>query len=649
MNRTVPTRCTCLAAAVITVAPLVAGAQSPPTIDVRITNASFEIPVSARAADGTARPSGWYVGGQGYQLALDSTHSIDGGTSLRSRHIDSAAFDASARRFGVATQSAPVQLALGRSVRLTGWIRTDSVIAGYAGLWMRIDGGGRVLHLDNMGERGPRGTTPWARYVIELPVDSGATNIIFGALHPGSGTAWFDSLRLEVFGPAMPRRVASAPAYVPPPRPAEDFTRLLTDAELALPPDDSTPPAVDSVTAAWVRANARPVRSLGARDFSDLAFLRPLLAGKRLVQLGESGHGVREFNLAKVRLIQYLHEELGFDVIAFESSLFACDRTGRQSATLSAEALMRGCIFGVWHTQELMPLFEYIRERQHTARPLVLTGFDTQVSTPADNARPTFFRRVVERIDTAYAARVYAADAELLRAMATAEGATYAEQHRDRLVAWYDSLAAWLDTHEERLTKSFPDEPAAPRLARQAARSASQFVRQRAVRQGTEGTEIRDRGMADNLDFVLGELHPGKKVMVWAHNFHIQHRGYGSSVRQDTAAVLRTTGTWVAERRRSEIYTIGLYMYRGSAALNNRTLYRVSPVAPGSLEAILHRAPWKYSFVDLSRAESSPGTEWMSRRIVAKEWGTTPQTIIPRAEYDGILFIDTTWPPQYSR
>lgn len=29
--------------------------------------------------------------------------------------------------------------------------------------------------------------------------------------------------------------------------------------------------------------------------------------------------------------------------------------------------------------------------------------------------------------------------------------------------------------------------------------------------------------MADNLEFLLRELYPGKKIIVWGHNFHSQH------------------------------------------------------------------------------------------------------------------------------
>ena len=83
--------------------------------------------------------------------------------------------------------------------------------------------------------------------------------------------------------------------------------------------------------------------------------------------------------------------------------------------------------------------------------------------------------------------------------------------------------------------------------------------------------------------------------------------------------------------------------------MNTRAVYPVSPVLPGSLEAILHSAPWKYSYVDLSRAGTGAGASWASRRITAKSWGMNAEMMVPRAEYDGILFIDTTWPPQYYR
>ena len=42
-----------------------------------------------------------------------------------------------------------------------------------------------------------------------------------------------------------------------------------------------------------------------SNKFEDLEMLKPLLHDKRIVFLGESSHGVAQFNLAKTRLIQF--------------------------------------------------------------------------------------------------------------------------------------------------------------------------------------------------------------------------------------------------------------------------------------------------------------------------------------------------------
>ncbi|MEP7002876.1 MAG: erythromycin esterase family protein [bacterium] len=606
--------------------PAAASAQS------AMFNLGFE------AHDPSGRPTGWGAGGAGFEIVVDSMSPLAGRYSLRTRWTDTTPY-ADASKFAVISLSYPVARAAGRTLHLSGYIRTENIRTGYAGFWMRVDAPDKIIHLDNMSQRGVRGTTPWTRYDMELPVDSGASAVYFGPLHPGDGTAWFDSLAVEVVGDPMPRTIA---AYTPEPRPAEDMARLLTDAELALPADSIAAAPEDPDYAAWIASHAHPIRSLGATDYSDVRFFAPLLAGKRIVQLGESGHGVAEFSLAKVRLIKFLHEELGYDVMAFESSTFECERAQKSVATLSAMELMRACIFGVWHSTEALPLFEYIKQTQSTARPLILAGFDEQTSSQSANARPGVFRTLIAPLDSSYARRVYETDGAFL----ADRSPTYAAANQVRLVAFYDSLAAFLGKNRRAIEAANGEDANVAMIARQAALSMTFFVRQLATT-GTAGTEIRDLGMANNLDFLLDELYPGKKVIVWAHNFHIQHRENTRSVGDTTSPAQRTMGTWVAQRHRRELYTIGLFMYRGSAASNTRQPYAIARSTSGSLESILHRAPWRYSFVDFSQSTRERGNDWMWKPITGLSWGTQAERFVPRDEYDGMLFIDTVHLPHY--
>jgi hypothetical protein len=120
--------------------------------------------------------------------------------------------------FGVVTGSFPVKDAAGKTVRFSAWIKTENVLNGYAGLWWRVDGPGEgnssQLAFDNSqfrfidGKpdanngtvRGATGTTPWTRYEFEIPVRKAATNINFGVLFMGTGTAWVDSMKVELDG-----------------------------------------------------------------------------------------------------------------------------------------------------------------------------------------------------------------------------------------------------------------------------------------------------------------------------------------------------------------------------------------------------------------------------------------------------------------
>jgi erythromycin esterase len=226
-------------------------------------------------------------------------------------------------------------------------------------------------------------------------------------------------------------------------------------------------------------------------------------------------------------------------------------------------------------------------------------------------------------------------------------GSPYATQNRDRLVAFYDSLATFLRANRGRIEAAHRDDPNAAVVARQAAVSMTFFVRQLAAGPSMAGTDIRDLGMANNLDFLRDELYPGKKVIVWAHNFHIQHRENTPNPADSAIQSTRTMGTWVAQRHRRELYTIGLFMYRGSATMNNRAPYQVIQSRSGSLESILHRAPWRYSFVDFSQGKRERGSEWVWKPITGLSWGTNRERFVPRDEYDGVLFIDMVHIPNY--
>lgn len=86
----------------------------------------------------------------------------------------------------------------GKSIHLSGYIKTENVTEGYAGLWMRID---PMLAFDNMDDRGVTGTTGWQKYEITFPLEPAKTEQIYiGGLLVGKGKMWLDNLQVTIDG-----------------------------------------------------------------------------------------------------------------------------------------------------------------------------------------------------------------------------------------------------------------------------------------------------------------------------------------------------------------------------------------------------------------------------------------------------------------
>jgi hypothetical protein len=87
-------------------------------------------------------------------------------------------------------------------------------------------------------------------------------------------------------------------------------------------PRTATPePAIDSVRR-WLASNAIRLRTVEAGNgFADMQELRTVVGDARIVMLGEPTHGNREVYQLKHRMVEFLVEEMGFDVLVMETPM----------------------------------------------------------------------------------------------------------------------------------------------------------------------------------------------------------------------------------------------------------------------------------------------------------------------------------------
>jgi hypothetical protein len=153
-------------------------------------------------------PAGWLAGNvegasADYVVGVDQLQMHTGKASayIRAKTDAPQGFGALSQRFHAGSFQ-------GKRVRLAGYLRVKSV-AGWAGLWMHIDGAdGNLQGFDNMEQRPVKGTSEWVRREVVLNVPADAFAIAIGALLVGPGQVWVDDFMVEVVGDDVPTTVA---------------------------------------------------------------------------------------------------------------------------------------------------------------------------------------------------------------------------------------------------------------------------------------------------------------------------------------------------------------------------------------------------------------------------------------------------------
>jgi erythromycin esterase len=421
--------------------------------------------------------------------------------------------------------------------------------------------------------------------------------------------------------------------------PAIVFGCLLVASGPALPSPDHIQ--------TWIASHAVPVRSVDAadEDFSDLAPLAKAIGSAQVVELGEPGHGAGTSFAAKVRLIKFLHQRMGFNLLVWESGMYdvALSDAGMRGGDDAQTAARRG-VFQLWSgAQEVKPLFDYVKASQATAKPLHMAGFDLQVT--ADGSMERFaadlraFVQALKNQELKDAMTVAADEALAARARffsskfeAEAEVAALDQAAEQLLKAIHDKRAAFLAVHDAKSIAWMEHWIENMRIDARQRYDARHGIGPEVARENR-----RDARNFENLRWLIQEGYPGEKIIVWAHNVHVMKATYSSDFRavhvEPQTDDMKTTGSLLADWLGGRVYSIGMTAYQGKDALvTGGPATVIAPAPADSLEGRLHALGQPFIFLDL-RATPAP----LIARAPKYESGAVSD--LGRV-YDGIFYID---------
>lgn len=398
----------------------------------------------------------------------------------------------------------------------------------------------------------------------------------------------------------------------------------------------------------WLRQNAVNVRSLDIDDanFKDLEPLGNAIGDARVVLLGEASHGDGAAFLAKGRLIRFLHQRKGFDVLVWESGFYECAKAGD---ALAAGAPWRdafdGALLSLWSkSEQCRPVMEYVHATQKTERPITLAGFGwyTYENSALFDDLPPFLEAVDPALPTAEQRRAL----NLLRKFLEGRGARGFPNSptRPAELTLVDELIDLLgrDPDGNFRRRHGRRKTAFMRRALENFRGFVLFFARPLSRGGAEDNPL---GVVEgrNVVFLARQYYPDRKLIVWAHNGHLLR---GASQIEELNPKFKTKQSVAAGQHIHDAFGPAVYSIMFTAHGGKTGIWwdEPSPLpAPpaGSLEDLLHRAGFERAFVDLRRL---PADHWLRQRHVARPIAHSPMRANWSRAYDGLFFIDTMTP-----
>ena len=460
----------------------------------------------------------------------------------------------------------------------------------------------------------------WSELQGTFTIPPTATSLYVGVEASGTGKAWVDYIRLSHRGQPLTTLPAAAPF----------------------------PPAHEK----RIARSVRPFSQSPDASAQHLDFLPEYLGDCRILALGESTHGTREFFQLKHQVLAYAVEQLGYRIFAIEDNQLACQPVNSYvlgQDTLSAREAMKG-LFAVWYTEEVVAMVEWMRSynREHPDDPVFFVGFDMQ-----DWKRP--YLEFLEFLEVTDAPSAAFAKKRLEGFEAYAKNPFIADDSTKQ--EWANAIDLLVNT-----LRYQGDVWLYQASVEDSLRILEGFQAGRLLYQWAENTYqghwslYRDEAMARNVKWLLETRYRNKKMVIWAHDVHIAQCRHPNDVYNLNQG--KAMGRFLEERYIDDYISLALMTHTGFylALRSYSDFTRVhsplyaSPV--GSWGEALHRISEREEQQDLflslagNRYWMSQPRPFRSANHVHIDYGFFQQISLP-GQFDGVFFLDKTSPARY--
>lgn len=407
----------------------------------------------------------------------------------------------------------------------------------------------------------------------------------------------------------------------------------------------------------WLNENVEKLTNIAPEKYldSELSFLKKAIGEKRIVMLGEEGHFDGQTLKAKAKVIKYLHEEMGYEVLLVERGFYEMNRVWQDLLLKKNKPLYLFAdlttIFGKSVDLEKKDLFEYIAKKSKTAKPLRISGFDVFESSE-------FFYGIESELKELLEKYIPNLEKDTIVYHAT-YGTTpdYENQGGKAIKSKIESLKIVIKRLEAIESESMIDSIKLSELQFmiQALRSVihGEFSKNKITKKyKTKGRvtadiyTLRDKYMAENLIWYLDNYYKEKKIIISASTYHISRnvdiikpRPY--FLGKDAIPM----GHYLWKRYPDDIYSIAFLCYKGKRGIGGRPPQnrKLPKRSKKGIERKLHKLGIEYGFLNLRKLPNE--IDWFTKFYMLPTF-IESYKVNWKLIYDGVFFINEMKPPE---
>lgn len=385
-------------------------------------------------------------------------------------------------------------------------------------------------------------------------------------------------------------------------------------------------------------------------NFNDLDAIGKSIGEARMVLLGEPSHGDGGAIQMKTRLVKYLHEKKGFDVLLFEADLYSI-MSGLSNIKDSAnvDLIAKENIYTCWSESKVsQDLWIYYKNEMNGSHPLLLGGFD---SRHAGNLAKT---KLVENLANMAKSSHFNTNTDTYKRFV--KDLEYILKHEfssKKDTVDIQNFNAEINGIEESIKFNMKDSSLRNMWLVEVNNIKSLF-------EMTIQDKSRDILMAKNFILLSKYIFPDKKIMVWSHNNHnvLDVNTYVSFspefakqwYENNTYQGFTYFGSEIFREFGNQVYSLAITSGSGNFSprfFGNDYFHadftktaKVPESKEGSLERYLQGKKSGILFIPLPSAQGRPsGYPWFSARLF--DLGFEAKMDYTSA-FNGIIYIDKT-------